>query len=103
MFDAIEPFGLTLLLVAVVASLALLPNRIGARLRIPALAIFLLGAAAASDLWCARDDADHGVEQVVAGGGGGPTDAPLSVEQRLQRLAGLASPATASQPGIVFR
>lgn len=50
MVDTIEPFGLTLLLVAVAVTAALLSNRIGAALRIPAPAIFLLGAAAASDL-----------------------------------------------------
>lgn len=50
MVDTIEPFGLTLLLVAAAVTAALLSNRIGAALRIPAPAIFLLGAAAASDL-----------------------------------------------------
>jgi cell volume regulation protein A len=48
--ESIEPFGLTLLLVGAAVTLALLSNRIGARLRIPAPAIFLLGAALASDL-----------------------------------------------------
>lgn len=51
MIEDIEPFGLILLVAAVVVTLALLSNRIGARLRVPAPAIFLLGAAAASDLW----------------------------------------------------
>ncbi|NMI01058.1 potassium/proton antiporter [Pseudonocardia sp. K10HN5] len=46
----IAPFGLTLLIAAGVVVLALLSNRISARLRIPAPAIFLVGAAAASDL-----------------------------------------------------
>ncbi|PZS38191.1 MAG: sodium:proton exchanger [Pseudonocardiales bacterium] len=50
MLEDIEPFGLSLLIVAVVVSVALLSNRISTRLRIPAPAIFLLGAAAASDL-----------------------------------------------------
>jgi len=48
--ESIEPFGLTLLIVAVAVSVALLSNRISSRLRIPAPAIFLVGAAAASDL-----------------------------------------------------
>ena len=49
--DSIEPFGLTLLAVAAVASFALLSNQVSKRLRIPAPAIFLLVAAAASDLF----------------------------------------------------
>jgi len=48
--DSIEPFGVVLLVAAGVVFAALLSNRIGSRLRIPAPAIFLLGAAAASDL-----------------------------------------------------
>lgn len=48
--ESIEPFGLTLLVVGVAMSIALLSNRISSRLRIPAPAIFLIGAAAASDL-----------------------------------------------------
>jgi cell volume regulation protein A len=48
--EGIEPFGLILLLAAVIGSLALLSNRISARLRVPAPAIFLLAAAVASDL-----------------------------------------------------
>jgi potassium/hydrogen antiporter len=48
--ESIEPFGLTLLVAAAVVSLALLSNRITARLRVPAPAIFLFAAAAASDL-----------------------------------------------------
>lgn len=50
MVEDIEPFGLTLLVAAGVVVLALLSNRIGSRLRIPAPAIFLIGAAGASDL-----------------------------------------------------
>jgi cell volume regulation protein A len=46
----LEPFGLALLVAAMVVSLALLSNRISGRLRIPAPAIFMLAAAAASDL-----------------------------------------------------
>ncbi len=48
--ESIEPFGLTLLLAGAAVTAALLSNRIGAWLRIPAPAIFLLGAAAVSDL-----------------------------------------------------
>ena len=48
MVEGIEPFGLILLVAAVVVSLALLSNRISARLRVPAPAIFLLAAAVAS-------------------------------------------------------
>lgn len=50
MVESIEPFGLVLLVLAVVVSAALLSNRMSARLRIPAPAIFLLAAALASDL-----------------------------------------------------
>jgi cell volume regulation protein A len=46
----IEPFGLALLIAATVLSLALLSNRISSRWRVPAPVIFLLAAAAASDL-----------------------------------------------------
>ena len=49
--EDIELFGLTLLIVAVAVGAALLSNRISARLRIPAPAVFLVGAAAASDLF----------------------------------------------------
>jgi potassium/hydrogen antiporter len=62
----IEPFGLVLLVAAVVVSLALLSNRISARLRVPAPAIFLLAAAAASDLIPALGRVSIGtVEQIV--------------------------------------
>src|SRR3954447_8979745 len=49
--EGVESFALTLLVISVVASLALLSNQISHRLRIPAPAIFLVGAAAASDLY----------------------------------------------------
>jgi cell volume regulation protein A len=49
--EGVESFALTLLGISVVASLALLSNQISHRLRIPAPAIFLVGAAAASDLY----------------------------------------------------
>ncbi|ADJ47466.1 sodium/hydrogen exchanger [Amycolatopsis mediterranei S699] len=48
--DRIESFGLTLVVVAVVVTLALLSNRVSARLRVPAPAFFLVAAAVASDL-----------------------------------------------------
>jgi potassium/hydrogen antiporter len=64
--ESIEPFGLTLLLVGVAVAVALLSNRIGTRLRIPAPAIFLLGAALASDLVPALSGLSIvAVEQVV--------------------------------------
>jgi cell volume regulation protein A len=64
--EAIESFALTLLAVAVVASLALLSNQISSRLRIPAPAIFLVGAAAASDLYPSLSELPlEAVEQVV--------------------------------------
>ncbi len=51
MLEGVDAFALTLLVVAAVASLALLSNQISHRLRIPAPAIFLIGAAAAADLY----------------------------------------------------
>jgi cell volume regulation protein A len=47
----IEPFGRAVLLVALIGTIAVLSNRFGERLRVPAPAIFLLGAAVASYLW----------------------------------------------------
>jgi len=62
----VEPFGLALLLAAAVVSLALLSNRISGRLRIPAPAIFMVAAAAASDLIPALQKLAIGtVEQIV--------------------------------------
>ncbi len=49
--ENIDSFGLTLLVTAAAMSIALLSNRISGRLRIPAPVIFLVGAAAASDLF----------------------------------------------------
>jgi cell volume regulation protein A len=46
----VEPFGLIVFLVSGAGLLAVLSSRISERMRIPAPAIFLLGAAAASDL-----------------------------------------------------
>jgi cell volume regulation protein A len=64
--EDIEPFGLTLLLVSVVVSVALLSNRISSKLRIPAPAIFLIAAAAASDFVPALHNLPIGmVEQIV--------------------------------------
>ena len=51
MLEGVDAFALTLLVVAAVVSLALLSNQISHRLRIPAPAIFLIGAAAAADLY----------------------------------------------------
>ena len=63
--EGIDSFALTLLVVAVVASLAVLSNRISHRL-IPAPAIFLVGAAAASDLYPLLSELPlEAVEQVV--------------------------------------
>ena len=47
----VEPFGLAILLVAVIGMVAVLSNRFSERLRIPAPAIFLVCAAVASDIW----------------------------------------------------
>jgi potassium/hydrogen antiporter len=64
--EGIEPFGLTLLVAAVVVSLALLSNRISGRLRVPAPAIFLLAAAVASALVPALGRLSIGtVQQIV--------------------------------------
>lgn len=48
--NAVESFGLMILAVALVGLAAVLSNRLGERLRIPAPAIFLISAAVASDL-----------------------------------------------------
>jgi cell volume regulation protein A len=48
--NAVESFGLMVLVVALVLLAAVLSNRLGERLRIPAPAIFLISAAVASDL-----------------------------------------------------
>jgi cell volume regulation protein A len=62
----VEPFGLALLVAAAVVSLALLSNRISGRIRIPAPAIFMVAAAAASDLIPALQNiAIVTVEQIV--------------------------------------
>jgi cell volume regulation protein A len=64
--EDVEPFGLALLVAAVVVSLALLSNRISARLRLPAPAIFLVAAAVASDLVPSLQRISIGtVEQIV--------------------------------------
>jgi cell volume regulation protein A len=62
----VEPFGLALLVAAVMVSSALLSNRISGRLGIPAPAIFMVAAAAASDLIPALQRLGIGaVEQIV--------------------------------------
>jgi cell volume regulation protein A len=66
MLADIEPFGLVVLVVAAAASVALLSNRISARLRIPAPLLFLVAAAVASDLVPAlRGMAIGTVERIV--------------------------------------
>jgi cell volume regulation protein A len=66
MLADVEPFGLALLIAAAVVSVALLSNRISRRLRIPAPIIFLVAAAAASDLIPALRQVSIGaVEQIV--------------------------------------
>ncbi|MCO5996404.1 potassium/proton antiporter [Actinoallomurus rhizosphaericola] len=49
--SGVERFGLAILLIALVGTVAVLSNRFSERTRIPAPAIFLLCAAVASDLW----------------------------------------------------
>ncbi|WP_410566950.1 cation:proton antiporter [Amycolatopsis sp. cmx-4-61] len=64
--DSIESFGTTLLVASVVISLALLSNRIIAQLWLPAPALFLVAAAAASDLVPSLRQASLGIiENVV--------------------------------------
>jgi potassium/hydrogen antiporter len=46
-----EPFGLAILVVGLVGMVAVLSNRLSARLRVPAPAFFLVGAAVAAELW----------------------------------------------------
>jgi potassium/hydrogen antiporter len=59
-------FGLAMLLAALVGTAAVLSSRISERLRIPAPALFLVCAAAASDLWPRLGALSiHAVEQVV--------------------------------------
>lgn len=65
MVGSIEPFGVTLLVAAVVVLLALLSNQVSTRLRVPAPAIFLLAAAAASDLVPGLREAPIGVVQQI--------------------------------------
>jgi potassium/hydrogen antiporter len=47
----VEPFGRVILLIALIGTLAVLSNRFSERLRVPAPAIFLVCAAAASFVW----------------------------------------------------
>jgi cell volume regulation protein A len=55
----LEPFGLVVLVAALVGLLAVLSNRISEHLRIPSPAIFLLGAAVAAQLMPALHDLPH--------------------------------------------
>jgi potassium/hydrogen antiporter len=59
-------FGLVVLIASLVGVAALVSNRISERFRVPAPAIFLLGAALASDLWPSLGRVSIGtIEQVV--------------------------------------
>jgi cell volume regulation protein A len=63
---AVESFGLVILVTALAGVAAVLSSRVSERLRVPAPAFFLIGAAAASDLWPGLGDLSGGtVEQVV--------------------------------------
>jgi potassium/hydrogen antiporter len=48
---SVESFGLAVLVAALTGIAAVLSSRVSERLRIPAPAFFLIGAAAASDIW----------------------------------------------------
>jgi cell volume regulation protein A len=63
--ESIEQFGAALLVVGIAMAVALASNRISGRLRIPAPAIFLVGAAAASDLVPALGGMSVGVVEKV--------------------------------------
>jgi cell volume regulation protein A len=66
LMGAVESFGLMTLAAALVGVAAVLSSRVSERLRIPAPAFFLIGAAIASDLWPRLGALSHGtVEQVV--------------------------------------
>jgi len=63
---AVESFGLVILLAALVGVAAVLSSRVSERLRVPAPAFFLIGAAIGSDLWPRLGELSFGtVEQVV--------------------------------------
>jgi potassium/hydrogen antiporter len=51
----VESFGLAVLVVALVGTAAVLSSRVSERLRVPAPAFFLVGAAIASDVWPVLD------------------------------------------------
>ncbi|GAB3971478.1 cation:proton antiporter [Actinoallomurus acanthiterrae] len=51
LMDGVESYGLVILAVALVGLAAVLSSRISERLRVPAPAFFLIGAAVVSDLW----------------------------------------------------
>lgn len=62
----VESFGLAVLVAALTGIAAVLSSRVSERLRIPAPAFFLIGAAAASDIWPRLGSLGFGaVEQVV--------------------------------------
>ena len=62
----VEAFGLAVLVAALTGIAAVLSSRVSERLRIPAPAFFLIGAAAASDIWPRLGSLGFGaVEQVV--------------------------------------
>jgi cell volume regulation protein A len=63
--ESIEQFGAALLVVGIAMAVALASNRISGRLRIPAPAIFLVGAAAASDFVPALGGMSVGVVEKV--------------------------------------
>jgi len=46
-----ERFGLVILVISLVGTVAVLSNRLSARLRVPAPAFFLVGAAVVAELW----------------------------------------------------
>lgn len=63
---AVESYGLAVFVAALVGLAAVLSNRLSERLRIPAPAFFLIGAAVVSDLWPAAGRLSFAtVEQVV--------------------------------------
>jgi cell volume regulation protein A len=63
--DDITGFGLVVLLVSGALVLALLANRLSAVLRVPAPAMFLVGAAIASDVWPALGDLTERLDERI--------------------------------------
>lgn len=91
LMGSVESFGLAVLVAALTGIAAVLSSRVSERLRIPAPAFFLIGAAAASDIWprlgCLGFAA---VEQVVT--------VALAVIRRT-RVGAMARASTASSGG----